>query len=436
MKFSNLFVIIYIIGTALSFLLNQILEYADYSFRKKHGMEIPSELSEHIDSETQKKTCAYEDAKYFLWVPKNILSEALSVVLVFSGFYVWLFESLWSWLGNTYLTALLFSVCAGIPGAVLSLPFDLIREFRIEKKFGFSKMTFKLWLLDSLKSLLVGAVLGIPLMCAAVALLTHASSWWWILLGAIYVAFTFIVSYVYPVLIAPMFNKFTPVEEGELKERLEKLLEKTGFKAKSMFVMDASKRSSHSNAYFTGLGKNKRIVLYDTLIQQLSTDEIEAVLAHELGHYKKKHIIRKQCILIPAIFIMLGALSILVKMPMLYEGFGFKLTVENLSGTGLFSVCAPQLMFVGMFFAGLVFEGYTPLAGLIANVASRHDEFEADAFSAQLCESGKPLSTALIKLNKENLSETQVPKIYSVFNYSHPPLLERIRAVTSDKVKE
>ncbi len=429
MQFSNVFVVIYLIGQAFSFILNQLLEYIDFSWRKKHGKEIPHELYEYIDGEILNKTCAYEDARYFLWVPKNILSTALSLTLVLTGFYVWLYESLWAWTNNSYLTVILFVILASIPGSILSLPFDLIREFHIEKKFGFSNMTIKMWLADEAKQLLITLIISIPLLCAAIALFTHAPKIWWIILGCIYVAFTFLASYVYPIWIAPMFNKFTPLEDGELKTRLEALLVKTGFKAKSMFVMDASKRSAHSNAYFTGLGKNKRIVLYDTLINQLSVDEIEAVLAHELGHYKKKHILRKQCILIPLIFVMLFAINVFVKITSLYEGFGVTITEDMLCSTGFFGIKAPYILYLGMFLTGLIFEGYSPLVELVSNLSSRHDEFQADAFSAKLCGSGKPLTTALIKLNKENLSEVTEPKIYSIFNDNHPPLLDRIHAL-------
>jgi STE24 endopeptidase len=248
------------------------------------------------------------------------------------------------------------------------------------------------------------------------------------MLGIVYVAFSLVASYIYPVLIAPLFNKFTPLEDGDLKTRLTQLLGKTGFTAKSMFVMDASRRSGHSNAYFTGLGKNKRIVLFDTLIAQLLPEEIEAVLAHELGHYKHKHIVKKLCVMIPLIFAVLFFVFFVSKTPLLCKGFGFlPSTFELAAGETL----PFQMQFLSIFLMGLSFGGFTPLFTLIENASSRRDEFQADAYSAKLCGGGKSLSTALIKLNKENLSEIVPPKIYSVFNYSHPPLLERIRAVSS-----
>lgn len=417
MQYTNIFVIIFLVGTIGSFLLNQWLEYYDYSYRKHHGKEIPSELSGSVDAAVIEKTCKYEDAKYKLWIPMNIINFALSLVLVFSGFYPYLFNAFWSSTQNIYFTALLFLICSSIPSAIISIPFELYGEFGVEKKFGFSTMTFKLWLLDQLKSLAVSAVLAVPLLLIMIALLENASSWWWLLLGGIYVVFSLLVSVVYPRWIAPLFNKFTPLEDGSLKDRLTKLLNKTGFKANGVYVMDASKRSKHSNAYFTGFGKTKRIVLYDTLVKQLTEEEIEAVLGHELGHYKKHHIVRRLCISIPMIFVVLFVVSLFITHTQLYEGFGFATTAEVF----------PHMQFIGIFLLSLVFGGYGDLEKLVSNYFSRRDEFQADSFSAEVCGSGKPLVTSLIKLNKENLSEFTPPAVYCMFNYNHPPLLERIR---------
>ena len=186
-----------------------------------------------------------------------------------------------------------------------------------------------------------------------------------------------------------------------------------------MFVMDASKRSKHSNAYFTGFGKTKRVVLYDTLIAQLKPEEIKAVLGHELGHYKHHHIIKKMCVMIPCIFGALFLMSLFISRSDLYTTFGF--TVQPV----------PEVQFLGIFLLGLVFGGFGTLLSPVTNFFSRRDEFQADAFAKNLCGTGKPLVTSLVTLNKENLSELTEPKIYSVFNYSHPPLLERIRALNA-----
>ena len=419
MDFSNIFVIIFIAGTIFSFLLEMLLERIDFSFRKKHGREIPEIVSSYVDSDTLNKTCLYEDAKYRLWIPSSILEALLSFYLVFCGFYPVLIERIWTWTDNSFFAAMLFLILGGIPGALLSLPFALYSEFGIEKHFGFSNMTLGMWIADEIKGFFVNMLIMIPLLLAMIGLFKYASDWWWILLGCIYFAFSIGISIIYPIFIAPVFNKFTPLEEGELKTRLEELLKKCGFKASGLFVMDASRRSGHSNAYFTGFGKSKRVVLYDTLIEQLSVDEIEAVLGHELGHYKHHHILKKMIFMIPAVFVVLFVISMLVKLPSLYSGFGF-VDVE---------VVPYQMMFIGIFLMSLVFGEWGILLNPIMNFMSRRDEFQADAFAKKICGTGEPLCTALIKLNKENLSEIQVPKIYSVFNYNHPPLLERIAAL-------
>ena len=395
MDFSNIFVLIFICGTLFSFFLDMILERIDFSFRKKHGRELPEILTGYVDSDTLEKTCRYEDAKYNLWIPSNILELLLSYYL--------------------------FMILGGIPGALLSIPFSLYSEFGIEKHFGFSNMTFGMWISDLLKGFIINLVIMTPLLLAMIGLFKYASDWWWILLGCIYLAFSIGISIIYPIFIAPIFNKFTPLEDGELKTRLEELLKKCGFKASGLFVMDASRRSGHSNAYFTGFGKSKRVVLYDTLIEQLTVDEIEAVLGHELGHYKHHHILKRMIFMVPGVFAALFIASMLIKLPSLYSGFGF-VSVE---------VVPYQMMFIGVFLLSLVFGELGTIFSPIVNFFSRHDEFQADAFAKKICGTGEPLCTALIKLNKENLSEIQVPKIYSVFNYNHPPLLERISSLRS-----
>ena len=422
MNFTNIFVLIFIVGTFFSFVLEQTLEFTDFFFRKKHGREIPEILNGQVDAETLEKTCLYEDAKYKLWIPNVLLEVVVELYLVFSGFYPAILNHIWSWTENSFFAAFLFLFLSGIPSVFLSIPFALYSEFGIEKQFGFSNMTVGLWILDEIKGLLVGLVISVPLLLIMIALFKYASDWWWILLGFVYFVFTIAISIIYPLFIAPIFNKFTPLEDGELKTRLEVLLKKCGFRASGLFVMDASKRSGHSNAYFTGFGKSKRVVLYDTLIGQLSVEEIEAVLGHELGHYKHHHILKKMIFMIPAIFAVLFVTSFLVKQPLLYSGFGF-LPAD-------FSEEIPyQMMFVGVFLLNLVFGDWMEIFSPIMNFFSRKDEFQADAFAKKICGTGEPLCTALIKLNKENLSEIQVPKIYSVFNYNHPPLLERIAAL-------
>ncbi|MDD7015145.1 MAG: M48 family metallopeptidase [Spirochaetales bacterium] len=422
---NGLFFILFLAGTGLNFVFKQVLEFIDFKFRQKHGTEIPAELQSYLEKEDLEKTVKYENENYFAWIPFSICSTSLSVFLVVSGYFPAVFEFSKSLTDNAYLGVLIFSVLTSIPSALLSIPFNLWDEFKIEKKYGFSNMTLKMFIVDGLKNALLNLVLSLPLLLIFTFILIHASQWWWILVSLVTIVFSLLVSYIYPVLLAPIFNKFTPLENEELKVRLEKLLEKCGFKASGIFQMDASKRSNHSNAYFTGFGKNKRIVLFDTLLKQLDDDEIEAVLGHELGHYKKHHIIKRMAVSLPLLFIAMFLISLLIKLPSLYTDFGFSADILKSSDKG--AVAFLQLAIIPL--ATSAFEGFNWIVKFISNHFSRKDEFEADRFSAELCGSGKPLSSALIKLNKENLSEVQVPEIYSMFCYSHPPLMERINAV-------
>lgn len=428
LNYTHIFFILFLVSTLADFGINLWLEYIDFRHRQKHGREIPPEFAEHIDAATVEKTCQYEDAKYKFWLPKTILALIVALTLIFIGFYPRIFFLIRGFTQNTFLTALAFIVLSAIPEAIIFLPFRLYREFGIEKRFGFSTMTLKLWILDELKGLAVNAVLVVPLLFAMTFVLEHCNGWWWLLLGGIYVVFSLLISLIYPTFIAPLFNKFTPLEEGELKTMLIEELKQTGFKASGLFVMDASKRSKHSNAYFTGFGKSKRVVLYDTLISQLTPEEIKAVLGHELGHFKHHHIAKKLCVMFPLIFVGLFAISLFISNPDLYTTFGFALEPAQLTVAEKTTV-VPAMQFMGVFLVTLVFGGFSSLLSPISNYFSRKDEFQADAFAKKLCGTGKTLSSSLIKLNKENLSELTEPKVYSIFNYSHPPLLERIRAI-------
>lgn len=421
MNFSSPFVIIFLAGTVLNFLLENFLEFIDFKNRKTNGQKIPQGLEGAVKPETLAKTCIYEDAKYKLWVPENILHTVLSLVLVCSGFYFWLLNFINSRITqNSFLILMLFTILASIPSMILNLPFDLYHEFVIEKKFGFSMMTFRLWLLDSLKGFIVNMILIATLFAIMTVIFSKFENSWWIFTGIAYISFSLIISIIFPLFIAPLFNKFSPLEEGELKDRLEKLLQKCGFKSSGLFLMDASKRSKHSNAYFTGFGKSKRVVLFDTLIAQLTPEEIESVLGHELGHFKKHHIIKRLCVMIPVIIAMLYIAFALSRTPAVFEAFGFDFSAGNWGSV-------PK--FAGIFLLGIIFGGYGIFFGAVNNYFSRKDEFEADAFAKDICGTGQNLATALIKLNTENMSEISVPPIYSLFNYSHPPLPERLRAL-------
>lgn len=302
---------------------------------------------------------------------------------------------------------------------VLSIPFELIDEFKIEKKYGFSNMTFKMWILDQVKGALVSIVLSAAIFAVMIFILLKFPTTWWILLTAFVFAFTIVMQIIYPLVIAPIFNKFTPLEDGELKNRITNLLEREGFKASGVFVMDASKRSGHSNAYFGGFGKAKRIVLYDTLIKELTPDEIEAVLGHELGHAKLHHITKKMIFLIPVELLLMLLLNFASGKTSLYTGFGFAVSQENVA----------TMQFIGLFLSMMVWSSVSTFITPIQSWFSRKDEYAADRFSSEHTNNPDALISGLIKLNSENLSELIPSKLYAAWHYSHPTLIERIRAL-------
>ncbi len=444
----NIFVIVFVCGSLVSFIINQLLEFIDCHARKtddcsRNGnadtsvkVSIPAWLKEIpgadevFTAEKLSKIRSYEDARYFAWIPSSVCTLIVSIALMLFGFYPFLFEKICllsgfpSSLGNTFLCFFLFVIISSIPTEIFSIPFALYREFVVEKKFGFSNMTFKLWIKDYIKETLLSLILG-ALLCfiASVVLVIFKTSWWF-LLCAVLIVFTVVMQIVYPKFIAPLFNKFSPLEEGELKDKINDLLEKTGFVSDGVFVMDASKRSGHSNAYFTGFGKAKRIVLYDTLVKSLTPDELVAVLGHELGHYKLHHILRRMIFMIPLEFAVSFLLYKFAGLVSLYTAFGFKtITAENV----LF------VQFIGLFLAAEVYSSVTEIFSPVVNYFSRRDEYQADAYSAKVTGQPQNLVSALVKLNSENLSELFPPKIYVIWNYSHPTLKERAEALNKLK---
>ena len=434
-NFSNPFVLIFLIGTIASFLIHHFLEFIDYKARKKNGGTLPKELQEIpaanvFDQEKLKKISEYENAKYFAWIPSSVCNLVLDFALILFGFYPFIFDKIClisgfpSSIGSCFVCFFLFMIISSVPGEILSIPFSLYREFVVEKRFGFSKMTFKLWTIDYLKEGILSIILSALLTIVASIFFVKCPSSWWFILAAVLICFTFIMQIIYPKFIAPLFNKFSPLEEGELKEKLSVLLQKTGFVSDGIFIMDASKRSGHSNAYFTGFGKSKRIVLFDTLTKTLTADELVAVLGHELGHFKLKHILKRLIFTIPLEFVLLFALYKLAQFTDLYTGFGFaNITAQNVS----------SVQFIGLFLAILIYGSISEIISPITNIFSRKDEYEADKFSVEHCNNKEDLISALIKLNSDNLSELLPPKLYVFWNFSHPTLIERIAALKKIK---
>jgi STE24 endopeptidase len=293
--------------------------------------------------------------------------------------------------------------------SLLEMPFDLYRTFVIEARYGFNKMTLGLYLIDALKSMLLGAVIGLPLLFGVLLLMERMGENWWLYVWGVWVMFSLLLLFLYPTFIAPLFNKFLPLQDASLKARIETLLQKCGFTAQGLFVMDGSKRSAHGNAYFTGFGKSKRIVFFDTLLARLTPSEIEAVLAHELGHFKRRHVLKRIATTFAMSLALLWLLAQLMKSGWFFHGLGVT-TPSTALALLLFFMVMPIFSF---------------LLHPLTSAFSRKHEFEADAYAAQQTDAGD-LSSALVKMYQDNAATLTPDPLYSMFYASHPPALIRI----------
>ncbi|WP_028999310.1 M48 family metallopeptidase [Azohydromonas australica] len=301
-------------------------------------------------------------------------------------------------------------------GALLDLPFELYRTFVLEQRFGFNRMTWKLYLGDMLKGLLVGVLIGLPLAALVLWIMGTTGQLWWLWAWGAWTGFQLLALVLYPTLIAPLFNRFTPLPEGELKTQVQSLMQRCGFAAKGLFVMDGSRRSAHANAYFTGLGAAKRVVFFDTLLSKLNGNEIEAVLAHELGHYKHRHVLKRMVLAFGLSLAGLALLGWLSSQAWFYLGLGVQPSLDapnDALALLLFMLVLPPFMFL--------------LSPLGARLSRRH-EFEADAYACAQAD-GRDLANALLKLHEDNASTLTPDPLYARFYYSHPPATERLAAL-------
>jgi len=309
-------------------------------------------------------------------------------------------------------------VAFGMVSSVLDLPFSLYKTFWLEERFGFNKMTAKLWLADLLKSTLVGAVVGLPIVALILWLMGSAGSLWWLWSWMVWMGFNLLALVLFPTVIAPLFNQFKPLDDEVLKARVTALMQRCGFAAKGLFVMDGSKRSAHANAYFTGFGAAKRVVFYDTLLSQLNPGEVDAVLAHELGHFKHKHIIKRIAVMFAISFVGFALLGWLSSQVWFYTGLGVRPSVGGANDALallLFLMGVPLLSFF--------------VSPVMAQFSRRH-EFEADAYAISQTD-GHHLQSALLKLYKDNASTLTPDPVFVKFYYSHPPASERLGRMTS-----
>ena len=321
------------------------------------------------------------------------------------------------WGSMAYQLALLSAFA--LIGGLLDAPLEVYNTFRIEQRFGFNRMTWKLYLIDAAKGLAVGALIGLPLAALVLWIMAGTGAWWWLWAWGAWVAFQLLMLVIYPTVIAPLFNKFEPLPDESLKARVQALMARCGFAAKGLFVMDGSRRSAHANAYFTGLGAAKRVVFFDTLLARLTPGEVEAVLAHELGHFKLRHVPKRMVVIFGLSLLALALLGWLSQQQWFYTGLGVTPnlgTPNDALALLLFMLALPPFTFLLM-----------PLASRV----SRRHEFEADAYACAQA-SGRDLANALLKLLEDNAGTLTPDPVYVTFYYSHPPAVERLAALTME----
>jgi len=374
-----------------------------------HRSAVPDAFTDQIDLKAHQKAADYTIAKTSLERIEIIIGAAILLAWTIGGGLEWL-DSVWAatelstlWIGTGFLLSL-FALLS-----LIDIPMSIYRTFVLEEKFGFNRTTTKTFISDQIKQLFLLILIGAPLIAGVLWLMNNMGEFWWLWVWAVWTGFGLLMMWAYPAFIAPLFNKFNPLEEGSLKQRIQDLMTRCGFTSNGIFIIDGSKRSGHGNAYFTGLGQNKRIVFFDTLIDSLSTDEIEAVLAHELGHFKRKHITKR--IFSMALFSLAGLaiLGWLVTQNWFYTGLG--VTTPSLhAALALFLIALPVFTF---------------FLHPVTSWFSRKHEFEADAYAAEVS-SAEYLTKALVKLYEENANTLTPDPLYSAFHDSHPPAAVRI----------
>ena len=405
----NIFAIIILATLIVDFVLNLAADWYNLKFLDKG---LPDEFSDVYDEETYNKSQQYTKVRTKFGFITSVFNLALLLAFWFAGGFQWLDAIVRSWELGVIWTGLVYIGLLLLARQVITLPFSIYSTFVIEERFGFNKTTAKTFVLDLLKGLGLGILLGGPLLAGILAFFTFIDQYAWLYAWGAVTAFTLFIQFVAPTWIMPIFNDFEPLEESDLRQKIRDYADKVNFAMEGVYVMDGSKRSSKSNAFFTGFGKNKRIALYDTLIENHTDDELVAVLAHEIGHYKKKHIIKNMAISIAQTGIMFFLLSIFLNSQGLYDAF----FMEQVS------------IYAGLIFFGMLYAPIDMIVSIFMQILSRKYEFEADEFASTTYQK-EPMIEALKKLSKDNLSNLTPHPFYVFLNYSHPPVLQRIQTI-------
>lgn len=405
----NAFALLFLAAVACTAAVRFWLGLRHLSHVSANRAAVPAEFSSQISLESHQRAADYTCAKTRLGLASAAIEIALLLLLTFGGGLQWLSDVAASFLPTGIPRGLALILLVGLVMTLIELPFSLYSTFRVEARFGFNKMTPALFWKDFFKGLALAAVLGLPLVAVVLWLMEKSGSLWWLYAWLTWMAFNILLLAIYPVWIAPLFNKFKPMDNAAMKERIDQLLARCGFKVKGLMVMDGSIRSSHGNAYFTGFGQSKRIVFFDTLLERLSPPEVEAVLAHELGHFKRKHVVKRIVWTFAASFFFLWLLGYLLDQPWFFQGLGVA-TASPAMVLILFMMVIPNFTFL-----------LQPLSAMV----SRKHEFEADQYAAQNA-SANDLISALVKLYKDNASTLTPDPLHSMFYDSHPTALTRI----------
>jgi STE24 endopeptidase len=392
------------------------LNWLNISYLRQRGTTVPEIFRDVVDPEKLERISAYTvDSDHFNIVAA-LANQGLFLAILLSGFLPWLVRTINLWKYGSIVSGLIFFAVLSIFANLLRIPFSLYETFVIEERYGFNVMNFKMWISDLLKGIVIIAILGGLLLGLLLALVIHGGETWWVWAWMVVGGVELLLLWLFPVVIFPLFNKFDPIENEGLEGSIRALMEKVGIRAKGIFKMDASKRSKHTNAFFVGLGRTKRIVLFDTLLASHTEDEILAVLAHEAGHWKKKHVLRMLILLEILSFVSFYAVAKFLNWPLLYQTFGFQ----------------EAIVYVGLFLIGTFISLLGYFAQPLESGVSRKFEREADEFALGLMKTAEPMCCALKRLAADNLANLSPHPLYAWFYYSHPPLVERIARLKRD----
>jgi STE24 endopeptidase len=411
---ASIFTVIFLVALGAMLALRRWLSARQVAHVRAHRDAPPAAFAARVGDAAHRKAADYTIAKQKLGQLETLVDAVVLLALTLGGGIAWAMRATQALDVAPIVRDVLLLAALVVAGGIASLPFSWWRTFRIEERFGFNRTTLALWLADLAKGIAVGLVLGLPLAFLVLWLMQRAGAWWWIDAWLAWMGFQLLVLVLYPTVIAPLFNRFSPMPAGAERDRIERLLARCGFRASGLFVMDGSKRSGHGNAYFTGFGKAKRVVFFDTLLARLAPDEVEAVLAHELGHFRLRHVLKRVVWSALVSLALLALLAWLMRSPWFYRGLGIADVAAALQRPG-----------VALALFMLALPVFTFMLAPLASAYSRRHEFEADAFAARHA-SAHALVAALIKLYEDNAATLTPDPLHSAFYDSHPPASARV----------